>query len=153
MSQAGRKKRVAELEDRLCGLCLPYQGVATADLTPPERDFSNLVQELIDRLLDQELFTFVLHPEVEPTNNATERLQRGPALERKAGRTSQTAAGAHRRSVIVSVLESLRANLAKFSLASVLAETARWMKKGLSLFARQWQTLLKTTPAAVPNTS
>src|SRR5438552_13043873 len=99
------------------------------------------------------MFTFVLEPGVEATNNSMERMLRGPALDRKAGRTNKTPPGAHRRSVIVSVLESLRANLAKFSLASVLAETARWMKKGLSLFARQWQTLLKTTPAAVPNTS
>src|SRR5205823_3447459 len=33
LGQAGRQQRVTELEDRLCGLCLPYQGVATADLT------------------------------------------------------------------------------------------------------------------------
>ena len=107
---------------------------------------------MIDRLLDEELFTFVLHPEVEPTNNATERLQRGPALERKAGRTSQTAAGAHRRSVIVSVLESLRANLAVFTLQSVLEEVQRWLAQGVSLFERQWQTLLGSTATALPDT-
>jgi hypothetical protein len=41
---------------------------------------------------------------------------------RKAGRTNRTAAGAHRRSVIVGVLESLRANLERFDVAGVLAE-------------------------------
>jgi hypothetical protein len=66
-----------------------------------------------------ELFTFVLDPEVEPTNNRKERQLRGAALDRKAGRTSKTAAGAQRRSVIVSGLESLRANLEKFNLATV----------------------------------
>ena len=104
-------------------------------------------------MLAEELFTFVLRPEVEPTNNALERLLRGPALDRKAGRTNQTSAGAHRRSVIVSVLESLRANLETFDLDSVLEEVSRWMKEGVSLFARQWQALLGTPTAAVPNTS
>jgi len=65
------------------------------------------VNELIERNMDEELFTFVLVPEVESTNNLTERLQRNPAQDRDAGRTSKTAAGAHRRSVTVSVLESL----------------------------------------------
>ena len=148
LGAAGRAERVAQLEDRLCGLCLPYQGVTTTDLTPPERDLCNLANELLDRLVEEELFTFVLHPEVEPTNNAVERLQRGPALERKAGRASQTAAGAQRRSVIVSVLESLRANLEVFTLQSVLEEVQRWLADGQSLFQRQWQALLESLAAA-----
>ena len=150
LGEAGRKARVAELEGRLCALCVPHQS-GTADLPPPEHDLCNLANELLDRLMDEELFTFVLHPEVEPTNNCMERLQRGPALERKAGRTSKTAAGAQRRSVIVSVLESLRANLEAFTLSSVLAEVQRWLAEGQSLFQRQWQALLGTT-AAVPDT-
>lgn len=152
LGPAGRQQKVTGLEDRLCGLCLPYQGMAAAGLSPPERDFRNLVQELIDRVLGEELFTFVLHPEVEPTNNVSERLQRGPALERKAGRTSKTAAGARRRSVIVSVLESLRANLEAFTLSSVLEEVQRWLSEGRSLFARQWQALLGATATAAPDT-
>jgi hypothetical protein len=147
LGPAGRQRHVDELEDRLCGLCLPYQGGAAEGLSPPERDFGNLIDELIDRLLAEELFTFVLHPEVEPTNNVSERLQRGAALERKAGRTSQTAAGARRRSVIVSVLESLRANLEAFTLSGVLEEVQRWLVEGRSLFARQWQALLGATAA------
>ncbi len=149
---AGRQQRVTELEGRLCELCLPYQGVCTQGLPPHERDFVNLANELLDRLLAEELFTFVLHPEVEATNNFTERLQRGPALERKAGRTSKTAAGARRRSVIVSVLESLRANLQVFTLSSVLEEVQRWWQEGLSLFARQWQQLQAKLAPTVPDT-
>ncbi|HXL16632.1 MAG TPA: transposase [Streptosporangiaceae bacterium] len=152
LGAAGRQERVTDLENRLCGLCLPYLGATSAELPPPERDFRNLVNELTERLLDEELFTFVLHPEVEPTNNVTERLQRGPALDRKAGRTSKTAAGAGRRSVIVSVLESLRANLETFTLSSVLEAVQRWMAEGVSLFARQWEALLGGTPAPVPDT-
>jgi hypothetical protein len=102
-------------------------------------------------LLAEELFTFVLVPEVEATNNGMERQLRSPAQDRKAGRTSQTAAGAHRRSVIVSVLESLRANLEEFSLANVLEEAGRWMHEGISLFTRQWQELMGTAP--LPNSS
>jgi transposase len=152
LGEVGRKERVAELEGRLCVLCGPYHNRGTAALSPPERDLCNLANELVARLLDEELFTFVLHPEVEPTNNGTERLQRGPALERKAGRTSKTAAGAQRRSVIVSVLESLRANLAVFTLASVLGEVQRWLAEGVSLFARQWQALLGGTATAAFDT-
>jgi transposase len=152
LGEAGRKARVAELEGRLCDLCVPHQGGATVNLSPPERDLCNLANELLDRLVDEELFTFVLHPEVEPTNNSTERLQRGPALERKAGRTSKTAAGAQRRSVIVSVLESLRANLEVFTLSSVLEEVQRWLAEGLSLFARQWQALLGRPATEIADT-
>jgi hypothetical protein len=41
----------------------------------------------------------------------------------------------------VSVLESLRANLEQFTLASVLEEVGRWMREGISLFDRQWQAI------------
>jgi transposase len=151
LGEQGRQQRVAELEGRLCELCNPYWRETTPEMKPHERDFANLVNELLGRLLDEELFTFVLQPEVEPTNNRTERLHRGAALDRKAGRTSKTAAGAQRRSIIVSVLESLRANLETFSLASVLQEVQRWMRDGSSLFAQQWQALFGAT-AAAPDT-
>ncbi len=147
----GRQRRVADLEGRLCELCQPYSPSgeeAPPGTAPHERDFINLVNELIRLLLAEELFTFVLVPEVEPTNNSSERRLRNPAQERKAGRTSKTAAGAHGRSVVVSVLESLRVNLEKFTLPNVLEEVGRWMVEGISLFARQWQVI-----QALPNTS
>jgi transposase len=152
-SWKGREQRVADLEGRLCELCTPYWRDATPDMKPHERDFVNLVNELIRLLQTEELFTFVLVPEVEPTNNSSERRLRGPAQDRKAGRTSKTAAGAHRRSVIVSVLESLRANLGKFTLSNVLEELGRWMSEGISLFARQWQETMRNKPAVTQNTS
>jgi hypothetical protein len=55
--------------------------------------------------------------------------------------------------VIVSVLESLRANLPVFTLSSVLEEVQGWLAEGTSLFARQWQALLAALAAAVPDTS
>ena len=153
LGEAGRKQRVANLEGQLCVLCKPYWHETTPEMKPHKRDFANLVNELMQRLMDEELFTFVLEPGVEPTNNFTERLQRSPAQDRKAGRTSKTAAGAHRRSVIVSVLESLRSNLTEFTLASVLSEVRRWMDDGISLFAQQWQAFTAGTTAPMPNTS
>jgi transposase len=153
LGAAGRQERATDLENRLCELCLPYRQEATPQMKPHERDFCNLVNELLRLLLAGELFTFVLHPEVASTNNLLERLLRGPALDRKAGRTNQTAAGAQRRSVLVSVLESLRANLEQFTLASVLDEVGRWLTEGRSLFARQWQALQDAEPVTIPNTS
>ena len=141
LGEEGRKNRVADLEGRLCELLQPHPFEPTANMTAPERDFTNLVNELGRLLEAEELFTFVLQPDVEATNNKMERALRSPALDRKAGRTNRTAAGAHRRSVIVSVLESLRANLQTFTLPTVLQEVGRWMKEGISLFARQWQAL------------
>jgi hypothetical protein len=57
------------------------------------------------------------------------------------------------RSVIVSVLESLRVNLENFTLANVLEEVTRWMREGISLFARQWQKIKDNSPVPEPNTS
>jgi transposase len=156
LAQEGREQRVADLEGRLCELCGPYWRYgdeAPPGTKPHERDFINLVNELMRLLMAEELFTFVLVTEVEPTNNSSERRLRNPAQERKAGRTNKTAAGAHRRSVLVSVLESLRANLEQFTLASVLEEIGRWMSDGLSLFARQWQAIQDAEVATLPNTS
>jgi transposase len=152
LGATGRQLRVADLESRLMELCMPYLGNTSAELPAHERDFINLANELIRLLLAGELFTFVLIPGVEPTNNAMERQLRNPALDRKARRTNRTAAGAHRRSVIVSVLESLRANLPTFNLATVLAEVGRWLTEGVSMFARQWQAVEEARAATIPNT-
>ncbi len=151
LGEQGRRQRVDELEARLCELLNSHSHEPTPEMRQDQRDFINLIDELSRLAVAQELFTFVLIPEVEATNNLTERLLRNPAMDRKAGRTNKTAAGAHRRSVIVSVLESLRANLTKFTLSTVLEEVNRWMTEGLSLFARQWRAAAQAE--ATPNTS
>ncbi len=148
LGDQGRTMRVCDLENRLCDLCRPYHHGTTPDMKPHERDFANLIDELMRLFLEGELFTFVLVPDVEPTNNLSERLLRGSAQDRKAGRTNKTASGAHRRSVIVSVLESLRVNLETFNLATVLEEVSRWMQEGISRFAHQWRTLQAERAAA-----
>jgi transposase len=153
LGEAGRKHRVAELEGRLCELLLPHPLETSPEMPPHERDFTNLVNELGRLVMAEELFTFVLEPAVEATNNQSERNLRSPAQDRKAGRTNKTAKGAHRRSVIVSVLQSLRANLENFSLTTVLEEAVRWMNKGLSLFAEQWHALQAAQAAAAAASS
>ena len=122
-------------------------------MQPHERDFTNLVEELMRLVLAEELFTFVLEPDVEPTNNGLERQLRSPAQDRKAGRPARRRPARHRRSVIVTVLESLHANLENFNLSTVLAEVGRWIQEGISLFARQWQAMQEAELAAVPDTS
>jgi hypothetical protein len=140
LGPSGRERRVSELEERLCGLCNPYSH-QKPHMKPHERDFADLANELLERMMDEELFTFVLNPEVDATNNLRERVQRSPTQDRQAGRTSKTAAGAHRRSVILSVLQSLRTNLAESTLDTVLEEVGRWMQEGITcshhLFAHE----------------
>jgi transposase len=144
LGETGRKQRVVALETRLRELLAPYlpeTAEETSEMSPHEQTLTNLVNELARLAIAEELFTFVLNPEVEGTNNRMERELRPPALDRKAGRTNKNAKGAHRRSVIVSVLQSLKANLENFSLTNVLEEVCRWMKDGLSLFAKQWHAM------------
>ena len=80
------------------------------------------------------LFVFVEHPEVEATNNRSEQQARNEAQARKAARTSKTARGAKRRSIITSVLGSLKHTLAEFTLKSILEEVGRWCETGISRF-------------------
>lgn len=140
LGEVGRQARVDQLEEALDRLLLPHlDREATARTARHERDFINLVRELARLKKAKELFTFVLHPELlDATNNATERDLRGATADRDAGRTNKTPAGARRRSVIVSVLESLRASLPKFTMRTVLEEVLRWMREGKSLFDEQW---------------
>ena len=151
LGEAGRQQRVDDLSSRLLDVCVRNQEATTPEMTPHERDFANLVEEMKRLLLAEELFTFVLVPEVEATNNVSERNLRSSAQDRKANRTNKTANGAHRRSVIVSVLESLRMNLEEFSLTTVLEEVTRWMREGVSLFAEQWRALQAARAAPKPN--
>lgn len=137
LSAAGRERQVERLETRIWDVAAPHQKIWESPSTPDERDFANLVQELFRLVAVGELFTFVRHPEVEPTNNVSERELRGPALCRKTGRTNKTPRGAHRQSVISSVLRSLQKHLPAFTLHDVVIEVLAWPKRGLSLFRHQ----------------
>ncbi|OWK35276.1 IS66 family transposase [Fimbriiglobus ruber] len=144
LSDAGRTARVEGLEQRVYDLCSAQW---LADEPPGDgcrNDYRLLVNELMRLMLAKELFPFVTAPAVtQPngatapvagTNNEAERTLRGSADARKTGRTSKTPAGARRRTILMSVLESLRLYLTEWTLASVIAEVTRWMEAGRSCF-------------------
>ena len=144
LGDAGQARKVAELDDEILELCGPMWA---AQLPPAEGaagDYRLLCNELMRLMLAEQLFTFVTAAAVETptgevvpvagTNNEAERALRSPAMDRKTGRTSKTLRGARRRTVVLSVLESLRQYLPEFTLGTVVAEIKRWSQKGRSCF-------------------
>lgn len=158
LSDAGRQRKVVELDDAIVDLCLPMWSADLPPLEGPENDYRLLVNQLMRLMVNRQLFTFVTAPPVESpsgettpvagTNNESERTLRGAAEARKTGRTSKTVAGARRRTVIVSVLESIRPQLPKFTLASVIDEIRRWADAGQSCFTALLEKLKLSPPTA-----
>lgn len=146
LGDTGRAKRVGQLDDEIVDLCLPTWAAELPKSEGPADDYRLLVNELMRLMLGQQLFTFVTAPAVtapngvtQPvsgTNNEAERFLREPARARDTGRTNKTLRGARRRTVNVSVLESLRQHLAPFTLSTLIAEVRRWYETGESCFAR-----------------
>jgi len=159
LSDAGRAAKVKELDDEILDLCLPLW---VQELPPLEDEAANdhrlLSNELMKLMLAEQLFVFVTAAAVEDpqgnpqpvagTNNEAERSLRGAAQDRKTGRTSKTTRGARRRTVIVSVLESLRSHLADFTLPSVINELQNWSGPCGSLF-QQLRRRLNLPPPAI----
>ena len=135
----GRAAKAQELLDRLRELCTRH-----GETIPPEEreshlaDFIRLQNELMDN--PDCLFVFVEHPNVEATNNRSERNNRKEAETRKAGRTSKTQNGAKRRGIILTVLASLATRCKRFTLDHLLAEVNAWWQNGLSLFQQELAT-------------
>jgi len=147
LSGAGRARKVAGLDDEILELCAPLWVLELPPLEDgPENDYRLLVNEVMRLMLDQQLFTFVTaEPAAQPngasqpvagTNNEAERTLRSAAEARKTGRTSKTLVGARRQTIIVSVLESLRLYLPKYTLAGVIEEINRWWQAGQSCFTK-----------------
>jgi transposase len=136
LSEAGRRARVEQLVDAVCDCT----GARFSDETKPaddaEKDFFNLTHEIVRLMSDDELFTFVIYPEADGTNNISERQLRDAAQDRVTGRTNKTERGARRRTVITSVLDSLRAYVPNLTLKTVLKELDHWQKTGISCFRR-----------------
>ena len=146
LSDAGRKQKVAALDDEIMQLC---GGLWFEDLPPlvgHDNDYRLLCVEVTKLMLAEQLFSFVTaaavtQPDgsknpVAGTNNEAERTLRPSAEARQTVRTSKTLAGARRRTIIVSLLESLRPHLAEFTLASVITEVRQWVNDGMSRFER-----------------
>jgi len=144
----GREAKVSKLQARIRMICRRYGEVLDDDAPADEGKFVRLQNELVDHL--EKLFVFVLHPEVEPTNNRSERQARSEAMARKAARTSKSQAGAKRRSIIMSVLASLWKRLEAFTLSNVLAEIARWFETGQSVFREELTSLQAATATLCP---
>lgn len=156
LSDAGRARKVAELDDEILELC----GLTWFAELPPSsgatNDFRLLCNELMRLMLAQELFPFVTTAavttpagETQPvsgTNNEAERTLRSSATARKTGRTNKTLGGARRQTIVVSVLESLRCFLPRFTLTTVIAEIQRWSDTGQSCFARLMKKLKLKLP-------
>jgi len=159
-NDAGRARKVAELDDEILDLCSPMWVADLPPLEGPDGDYRLLVNELMRLMLAQQLFTFVTAApvttpkgETSPvagTNNEAERTLRAAADARKTGRTSKTPRGARRRTVVLSVLESLRQYLPLYTLSAVIDEVQHWWDTGCSCFARLAVTLhLKPPPESV----
>ena len=143
---AGRQAKANKLQSRIRMICRRY-GETLDDATPADdAKFVLLQNELVDHT--EKLFVFVLHPEVEATNNRSERQARAEAMARKAARTSKTESGARRRGVIMSVLASLSKRMEHFTLGSVLAEINRWIETGQSVFREQLASIQAATTAS-----
>jgi transposase len=146
--------KVAALEEELTQLC--YGQVLPDTSRGLEHAYVLLAHEVMRLKDDQALFTFVTATQpTQPngvtvplggTNNEAERTLRGPAEARKTGRTNKTPAGTRRRTIVTSVLQSLRLYLPKYTLKTVIAETLRWFQTGLSCFEEQLKKLKLKVP-------
>ncbi len=147
---------VTQLQDRMTSLCnrreeriITAKAAAKAEpaIEPTAEHVATFI--LLQRELAENvdcLFVFVEHPEVEPTNNRSERNVRREAEIRKGARTSKTARGAKRRGTIVTVLASLQTRISNFTLSNVLAEIDRWLESGSSLFQQELQAIHLALP-------
>jgi hypothetical protein len=159
LGDAGRARKVGELDDAILELCGPMWAADLPPLEGPDNDYRLLANELMRLMLAKQLFTFVTTPPVQQpngesrpvgaTNNESERTLRGPAQARDTGRTNKTMVGARRQTILTSVLQSLRVYLPTFTLSSVIAEVRRWGEQGRSCFAK----LLKKLKLRLPDHS
>ena len=132
----GRAQKVLDLQEKIRSLCTCYGETIDENAIPDhEATFIRLQNELVDNV--DCLFVFVEHPQVEPTNNRSERNVRCEAEIRKGGRTSKSDAGAKRRSIIMTVLMSLRTRFTKFTLDTLLREVEQWIEQGCSIFEKE----------------
>ncbi len=138
LGEKGRRIRESRLVARLCDLCHPHWRLMRSELPEPttksEYDFENLIDELMRLVEREQLFQFVLNPEIDPTNNLSERQLRNSALARKAKRTNKTDTGTKRQTHIVSVLESLRRSLDQFTITAVVEQVANSLHRASGIF-------------------
>lgn len=139
LTQRQKENEIEKLKQAIQTLCTEKDTKMNKNTPKDKREFVNLHKNLIRNI--NSLFTFVLHKEVDPTNNDAEQGLRFTAKARNNYQTSKTEKGSKRRSVIASVLASLKQNLPQFSLKTVTEEVIRWQQEGQSLFQKQLEQL------------
>lgn len=157
LSADGRQKKVAELMERVAELCAGVEECTAAMPEGPAKDFALLQNEVLRLSLHGQLFTFVTATRatqpngkseaVPGTNNEAERTLRDPVAARESGRGDKAVVGARRRTIIVSVLESLRVYLPAFTLRGMMAEITSWWRAGESCFNKMARRMKLKTPA------
>ncbi len=154
LKETGRHKKVSDLEIRLWTLCGEYfEADVPEEATADELAFINLNKELLHLEAVNELFLFVLNPDVPPTNNAGERAFRFVPGERATGRTSKTDRGAHRRSVLGSVLTSLSLQWEHFTLRTLLEHVLSTLRSGARLLERWFPASSMASASSLPRGS
>lgn len=129
----GRAAKVKHLQTRILNLCVQAGTPLNKETMPGhEQTFIRLQNELVNGLAS--LFVFVEHPQVEATNNRSERNVRKEATVRQSGRTSKTQSGANRRGIIMTVLATLNTRFQAFTLQALLDEISSWTADGISRF-------------------
>jgi transposase len=151
LNEAGRRARVEQLVAAICDCTGNRFCDASTPSDEAEHDFFNLTHEIVRLLGEDELFIYAIHPEVSGTNNESERTLRQPAQDRDTGQTNKTASGARRRTVIASVLDSLRVHLPQLTLQTVLTEINTWYQNGVSCFRRMVNSLNLPQPRLPDN--
>jgi len=148
----GREDKAKALEKKLCRICrragetiVTEKMVAAAKKADPqsslcvtsdsEAKFIRLHNQLVEKASN--FFVFVCDPEVEPTNNRSERAARPEAMARKAARTSKTDKGAKRRGIIMTVFASLQKRWKDFSLAKIVVAVQECIQNGIALFTTE----------------
>ena len=132
----GRAQKALDLQADIRTLCTRYGETIDEAIMPVHvATFIHLQNELVENV--DCLFVFVEYPEVESTNNRSERNVRNEAEVRKGGRTSKSEDGARRRSIIMTVLMSLRTRFPRFTLRALLSEVEQWVEQGYSIFEKE----------------
>ena len=137
LSDAGREKRVTQLNADLVALCAARYANDSTDGDDVENDYRRLAGEIMRLQIAGELFVFVTRVDVDGNNNVSERELRDSAKDRRTGRTNKTAKGAKRQSILTSVLRTLLKQTPGITLWRLIDNINDWLTRGRSCFADQ----------------
>ena len=147
LSSVERALKVEPLKAAIRQLCSRTTESLHAEMPSHEQTFIRLQNELVNGI--DALFVFVANPEVEATNNRSERNVRKEAEVRKGGRTSKSDSGAKRRGIIMTVLATLDTRFERFTLNHLVDEMERWTEVGVSRFQAELAKIINAIPPLI----